>query len=340
MLAMAGTKIFGQNTNENTAARVPENLNGMKTGQTLLPRRDHPPTTRSVKEELDAVRRDQAKLQQAIYEAAQVQRKLCAPRELRSGEFEIAGEIFPVRHLSGDFFKVMQLDSVLVLALGDIAGKGMTAGIWQAYVMALVQRHARVHSDPANAVGEINRELCEDQSERPMTALFLARLDPRTNELTYCNAGLPAPLLVRQDNGVEQLDKGGPMLGALHQAPYASGTVQLNPGDMLMAYSDGVTECRNSQEQEFEMTRLSAAATTVRSASANQALFKTLATVLDFANGCAPEDDLTVLVVRRRAATLHEQPHSHDTDLPAPQQGSGSLVRPKRTRPPKKQSQS
>jgi len=85
--------------------------------------------SQSVKQELDAVRREQAKLQQAIYEAAQIQRKLCAPRELVWGEFEIAGEIFPVRHLSGDFFKVMELDSALGLTVGDIAGKGLSAGI-------------------------------------------------------------------------------------------------------------------------------------------------------------------------------------------------------------------
>jgi len=69
------------------------------------------------------VRREQAKLQQAIYEAAQVQRRLCAPRELVWGEFEIAGEIFPVRHLSGDFFKVMQLDSALGLAVATLPAK-------------------------------------------------------------------------------------------------------------------------------------------------------------------------------------------------------------------------
>ena len=84
--------------------------------------------TRSQEQELEAVRREYAKLQQAIYEAAQVQRKLCSPRELVWGEYEIAGEIFAVRHLTGDFFKVMQLDGALGLALGDIAGKGLSAG--------------------------------------------------------------------------------------------------------------------------------------------------------------------------------------------------------------------
>src|ERR1700739_1874340 len=154
MLAMAERREIHRNSFGNIAARAPEGSTDGKPVQNLPKGRDHSPTIRSVKEELDAVRREQAKLQQAIYEAAQIQRKLCAPRELLCGEFEIAGEIFPVRHLSGDFFKVMQLDSALVLALGDIAGKGMMAGIWQAYAMALVQRFAALHSHPANAVVE------------------------------------------------------------------------------------------------------------------------------------------------------------------------------------------
>jgi serine phosphatase RsbU (regulator of sigma subunit) len=284
----------------------------------------------SAKQELDAVRSEQAKLQQAIYEAAQIQRKLCAPRELVWGEFEIAGEIFPVRHLSGDFFKVMELDSALGLTVGDIAGKGLAAGIWQAHLMGLIRRSARRHSDPAAAVAEVNRELCQDQSEPPIAALFFARLDPQENELVYCNAGLPTPLLLRHNRTVERLEKGGPMLGALQKAAYDSGSVRLNPGDMLLAYSDGVTECRNSEDEEFEMGRLSAAVNAVGDGSANQVLFSTLGAVLDFADACSPEDDLTLLVVRRREGTMIERSPSRSKDFSMPHRGPTSVVRPKK----------
>lgn len=284
----------------------------------------------AVKEELDAVRREQAKLQQAIYEAAQVQRRLCAPRELTCGEFEIAGEIFPVRYLSGDFFKVMELAPVLGLAVGDIAGKGLSAGIWQTHVLGLIQRCARWRSDAADAVAEVNRELCQDQDERPMTALFFARLDRQENELAYCNAGLPAPLLIRQDGAVERLDIGGPMLGALQRAEFHSGRVRLNPGDMLVAYSDGVTECRNSRDEEFGMERLSAAAGVVRGASADQALFSTLGAVLDFADECPPGDDLTLVVVRRRGRIMNEHARSGSKDCLAPRRRPISVARPKK----------
>jgi len=280
-------------------------------------------------DELNALRRDQAKLQQAIFEAAQVQRRLCAPRELSWGEFEIAGEIFPVRHLSGDFFKVMELGSALGVVLGDIAGKGLTAGIWQAHLMGLIQRSARRYASPADAVAEVNRELCHDDGEPPMTALFFARIDPQKHKLLYCNAGLPAPLLLKDNKTLERLDKGGPMLGALKNAAFQTGSVTLDPGDMLVAYSDGVTECRNVQDDEFEMERLTAAARTVSGVSASKALFSLLGTVLDFADSCSPGDDLTLLVVRRRDTIRGEQPRSRPKDFSAPHRRPASVSRPK-----------
>jgi serine phosphatase RsbU (regulator of sigma subunit) len=272
--------------------------------------------TRSQHQELEAVRHEYAKLKQAVNEAAQVQRQLCAPRELVWGEFEVAGEIFPVRHLSGDFFKVMQLDAVLGLALGDIAGKGLSAGIWQAHLMDLLQRYSRTYLHPTEVVGAVNRELCLNQNEPPITALFFARLDPDRNELVYCNAGLPAPLLLRRNKLVERLDEGGPMLGALQQATYRSGSVCLNPGDVLLAYSDGLTECRNPQDEEFEIGRLSAAAKLISGATANQILFSTLATVLDFADACPPGDDLSLLVLRRCEGGLKTSEHGKSLSVP------------------------
>jgi serine phosphatase RsbU (regulator of sigma subunit) len=283
---------------------------------------------RVLRDELDTLRREQAKLQQAVFEAAQVQRRLCAPRELSWSEFEIAGEIFPVRHLSGDFFKVIELGSALGLVLGDIAGKGLTAGIWQAHLMGLVQQCARKHANPAEVLAEVNQELCLT-GEPPMTALFFARINPQTNELTYCNAGLPAPLLLRGDKVVNRLDTGGPMLGAVKDAGFESASITLDPGDMLVAYSDGVTECRNAQDDEFEMERLTAAAKAVVGRSASKTLFSLLGTVLDFAGSCSPGDDMTLLVVRRRPLIKNESGLSRAKDLSAPSRRSARSRRRK-----------
>lgn len=281
-----------------------------------------------LRDQLNALQCDHSKLRQAIFEAAQIQRRLCAPRELSWGEYEVAGEIFPVRHLSGDFFKVMEIGGELGVILGDIAGKGFTAGIWQAHLMGLIQRAAKKHASPADAVAEVNRELCGDENEPPIMALFFARID-RKNSLEYCNAGLPAPLLLRGNQPLARLDCGGPMLGATKDAKFETGQVTLNPGDMLVAYSDGVTECRNAADDEFEVERLIAAARAVNDANAGKALFSLLGGVLDFAESSSATDDLTVLVVRRRGGIAPAQNHARKRDSSASRRRTTSVPRPK-----------
>ncbi|HET7108102.1 MAG TPA: PP2C family protein-serine/threonine phosphatase [Candidatus Acidoferrum sp.] len=288
--------------------------------------------TVALREELDSLRRDHSRLQQAVYEAAQIQRRLCAPRELVWGEFEIAGEIFPVRHLSGDFFKVMKLDSVLGITVGDIAGKGLSAGIWQAHLMDLVHRCARTGLTPDEVVAAVNRDLCQDQNEPPIAGLFFGRLDPQSGELVYCNAGLPPPLLLRRDKPVEKLEKGGPMLGALKESKYDAGKVSLNPGDLLLAYSDGLTECRNANEEEFEVERLMAAAKATSGATASQVLFSTLGAVLNFADTCSPEDDLTLVVLRRSEAIEPQRPAAGNQAGVRPRSRPSSDPRPKQAK--------
>ena len=119
------------------------------------------------------------------------------------------------------------------------------------------------------------------------------------------------------------------MLGALQNARFDTGRVTLNPGDMLLAYSDGVTECRNARDEEFEIERLVAAAKSVTGMQATKALFSLLGAVLDFADSCSPGDDLTLLVVRRREATLRAQPRSGVKGFPFPNRRPAPGTRPK-----------
>src|SRR5258706_6612576 len=143
----------------------------------------------ALEEQLAALRQEQSKLHRGIFEAAQIQRRLCAPRQFSSGQFEVAGEIFPVRHLSGDFFKVMELGSALGILVGDIAGNGLSAGIWLPHLVSLIHRCARAHPDPADAIAQANRELCAGYGEPPLVAVFFARIDLEDGTIVYCNAG-------------------------------------------------------------------------------------------------------------------------------------------------------
>src|SRR6476619_3921196 len=126
-----------------------------------------PSRTRSIRSsqkeleiKLDELRKDYAELHTAMFEAGQVHRKLCAPRLVRYGDFEIASEIFAVRHLAGDFFTVRDAGSNVILALGDVCGKGLAAGMWTTHLVGLVGARAAVHSEPESIVAGVNRDVC------------------------------------------------------------------------------------------------------------------------------------------------------------------------------------
>lgn len=259
---------------------------------------------RAYKDELTALRREQKDLLDAVFEANRVQRKLCAPRELRRGAFEMAGEMFAVRQLSGDFFKLLDLGASVGFAVGDVAGKGIAAGMWLTHLVGLVRCHLERHQDLATAMGEVNRGLCGLVSEPPLAALFLGRLELQTGELVYCNAGQPDAVLLRRGGSIEALQAGGPMLGAVPTAAFETGRVALGAGDTLIACTDGAVECCNGRDEEFGAERLAAATGAAGIGSASQILFSTLGAVLDFANGRPVADDLTLLVLHRRASSL------------------------------------
>jgi sigma-B regulation protein RsbU (phosphoserine phosphatase) len=262
-----------------------------------------PAPGRTAREELAAVRREFKELQDAVFEANRVQRKLCAPRELRRANFEMAGEMFAVRQLSGDFFKLFDLGSSVGFAVGDVAGKGIAAGMWLTHLVGLVRCHLEREPDLGLAMAEVNRGLCGLVTEPPLAALFLGRIELETGALTYCNAGQPEALVLRETGAVESLDAGGPMLGAIPAAKFEAGRTALAAGDTLVACTDGAVECRNARDEEFGPARLAAAASLgLRAGSAGQILFSTLGAVLDFANGRPVADDLTLLVLHRSAA--------------------------------------
>src|SRR3954467_13688771 len=142
-----------------------------------------------------ALQKDYAELHEAIFEAAQVHRRLCAPRLLRFGAFEIASEIFAVRHLPGDFFTVEQTNEGVVLALGDICGKGLAAGMWTTHMVGMLRAHTACSSAADKIVSGVNRDICRMSTLRPLVTLFLANLDAVSGVLSYCSAGHPPAFL-------------------------------------------------------------------------------------------------------------------------------------------------
>lgn len=261
---------------------------------------------RILEEALSGLRREHDDLQRAMFEAAHMQRRLCGPRHIRREPFEFAGEIFPVRDVSGDFISVFDRQTDLFFAVGDIAGKGLSAGMWFTHLVSMIRRQIYRQADLAAAMQAINQDLCQAYLVSPLTSLFLGRLKLQTGAVVYSNAGHPAGLLLRQNGRVEALEDGGPVLGAVPDASFLCGQIILQAGDSLIAYSDGIVECRNALDAEFGAERLLQAARLSHGSSASGTLFSVLGAAEDFAGSQKRDDDMALMVLQR-TVTQHSR---------------------------------
>jgi serine phosphatase RsbU (regulator of sigma subunit) len=288
---------------------------GLGTQQAVDVRLYPPRAKRSLKpprQELEVrladLQQNYAELHTEIFEAAQVHRRLCAPRHVRFGNFEIASEIFAMRHLPGDFFTVEEQSEGVVLALGDICGKGLAAGMWTPHLVGLVGARVTTTAKPEAIVAGVNRDICLLKSFMPLASLFLAKLDPITGLVKYCSAGHPPALLLRANGALELLSDGGMLLGVMPAPPYVSGSFKLGAGDVLMIYSDGITESQDCRGEEFGYERLEAQLRRAQlgtgnagpqASSADAVLFSVLGAVQDFAAASPLVDDMSLAIVRR-----------------------------------------
>jgi sigma-B regulation protein RsbU (phosphoserine phosphatase) len=252
-----------------------------------------------LQQKLETLQRDYAELNTSIFEAAQVHRRLCAPSLVRHGAFDVATEIFAVRHLPGDFVSVEETRDGLVLALGDIGGKGLAAGMWVTHLIGLLRTHTSASTNPERIVAGINRDIARLSSVEPLSTLFVARLS-RSGRLDYTSAGHPPSLLLRRNGQLELLSDGGPVLGAVPGAVFDRGSVTLRGGDLLLACSDGILESFNEAEQEFGNMRLQTELRRAQGGSAEAVLFSVLGAVQDFAAPRPLTDDMTLMVIKRQ----------------------------------------
>ena len=259
---------------------------------------------RELELKLETLQQQHAELHTAIFEAAQVHRRLCAPSLVRYGAFDIASEIFAVRHLPGDFFTVEETNDGIVLALGDIGGKGLAAGMWVGHLAGLIRTHTAENSSPETIVAGVNRDFARLSSVAPLSSLFVARLNGGSGTLDYCSAGHPPALLLRADNRLESLSEGGPVLGVVPEANFDRGSVQLDDNDAVLVCSDGILESFNEADQEFGSLRLETEFRRAHGGSAEAVLFSVLGAVQDFAAPRPLTDDMTLVLIRKREGSL------------------------------------
>ena len=240
---------------------------------------------------------NKAKMEQEMRIAAEIQRALLPEPERSGGFYEAFGASLPCRLIGGDFFDYVDLPGgEFGFAVGDVAGKGAPAALLTAVIQGVFASQASSGTGPALTFTRVNQALIRRAIESRFATAFYAVVS-KDGKLLYCNAGHNPPLLIRKDR-VERLEKGGLILGLFEHATFEEDTVPVEPGDLLITFSDGVTEALSASGEEYGEERLLQCVQAVRDQSTRDVLDAIIASVKTFAKGADQSDDVTALVVR------------------------------------------
>ena len=181
-------------------------------------------------------------------------------------------------------------------AVGDVAGKGAPAALLTAVIQGVFSSQAATGTPPSETLSRVNQALIRRAIESRFCTAFYATVRP-DGALTYCNAGHNPPMVL-SGAGVTRLEKGGLILGLFEHATFEEDTMQLKPGDLLVAFSDGVTEALSEAGEEYGEDRLLACVEAHRSRTPQELLDAIFASVREFSMGAVQSDDVTALVLR------------------------------------------
>ncbi|MFZ6775926.1 SpoIIE family protein phosphatase [Undibacterium sp. Ji83W] len=215
-------------------------------------------------------------------------------------EFSLWGIMRSAKEVGGDFYDHFSLGNGKTgIVVADVSGKGVPAALFGMVSKTLIRATAtRNASEPGEIIAIANDILAEDNDECIFVTTFYAVLDPATGMLTYVNGGHPPPLLIHQDGTTEFLPMtGGSALGIMDGIPFAQKTVQLQAGDYVLIYTDGVTEAFNPQNEEYTPDRLPPLFENRPIADVNEAVNRTVADVDLHANGAPQSDDITCVAL-------------------------------------------
>lgn len=190
-------------------------------------------------------------------EAREIQRGLMPRRMPHLHGFSIANAWQPARGVSGDYLAAFKLDDArAVLCVADVAGKGFPAALLMSNMQAALKSLASERISPSELCAKLNKLMCGNTPLRKFITCFYSELDITTRKLTFTNAGHNAPMLVRRDGECIRLEEGGRVIGAFCDSTFTQQEIQINDGDKLLLFTDGVTEARNAAGDEFGEQRL------------------------------------------------------------------------------------
>src|SRR5262249_9081116 len=213
---------------------------------------------------------------------------------------ETVGMSRPANTVGGDFYDILPLtDGRVVVAVGDVAGKGSPAALLMALLLAILRTLGDERREPAHLVTRLNLQACRNSPGSGFITLFYAVYEPATGLLTYVSAGHMPPLVIRQDGTCERLSDGGIALGMFEHSSYTTGRVLLRPDDLVAVYSDGITEAENPRGQPFDEIGLEMALRLEATGSLSSIGAGVVRAVERHTDEKRFADDLTILLLRR-----------------------------------------
>jgi len=245
-----------------------------------------------------------------LEEAHQIQLSILPHHLPSTSEFQIAARSLPAEVVGGDFYDVIMLDDELfTVVVADATGHGLPAALQVRDMFTGLRMGLSREFKLTRTLERLNQIIHRTRLATKFVSAFVAEVHPN-GTILYCNAGHPPALLVRGDGAIDELAKGGMLLGPTPAAAYEIGVAEILPGDLLVVYTDGITEARrdSDSDEEYGEARLIHTLRKVRHLDPVAVVDRTFTAVNDFSGAASPHDDQTVLVVKRRPAALEEAP--------------------------------
>jgi serine phosphatase RsbU (regulator of sigma subunit) len=252
-------------------------------------------------ERLNEETRETERMKKELEMGRQIQLRLLPQRLPELAGFDVYGANISSLEVSGDYYDIVPWGNAgtYAIAVGDVSGKGIPAALLMSSVRAWLHGQARSPiGGPAEWVGRLNDLLLESTEIATFVTFFLGLLDPSDGRFEYVNAGHNPPILIRGDGEVLELAEGGPIAGGLEGAEFRSSTVRLRSGDVLVLYTDGITEARSREDEEFGEDRLAHIARHSLAESAEGVARRIVSAVTEFSGLAHQEDDITLVVLK------------------------------------------
>jgi len=246
------------------------------------------------------VQQQRDRMQQDLELAAQVQRLFLPVGKPAIAGLEIAGMMQPARSVSGDYYDYIPIDAhTIEIVIADVAGKGVPAALLMSATAAVMQLEANRDRNMLELVGRLDREISSVSDGERYVTLLVAEIDARKRKVRYVNCGHNPALLFRAKTGmVTSMDSSCPPVGMFSERPCELASEDLSAGDVMVFYTDGVTEAENPLGEEFGIDRLSAVVRRGASLSAESLMNEIFSHAADFCSEGGFHDDVTILVVK------------------------------------------